>query len=398
MWYNYPISNLKEGYNVDKEVLFQQIDSLYEKYLKAWEDVCNIESPTNFKEGVDACGDYFVKCAKALGWVVEKLPQPVSGDPICITMNPEASGKPICLSGHIDTVHPVGSFGTPAVHFDDEMIYGPGVTDCKGGVVGGLYAMEVLHNLGYADRPVKLIIQTDEEGGSKWSNKATINWICEKAEGSRAFLNLEGHTKGEVCIQRKGIITFKFKVTGVATHSSRCALGGANAIIEAAHKMLELEKHKDNEGLTCSCNMISGGNAVNTVAGYCEFVCNVRFATAEQLEQIKAEAEALADTVYVKGCKTEFEIDGFRVAMERVDRNLKLVDDLNEAFKKYGLPELTPSKRTGGSDAADATVYGLTAVDSIGTEGDRIHSVEEFGIKISLKECAKRLVAAVLEL
>ncbi len=383
---------------MDKEVLFEKIDSLYEKYLKVWEDVCIIESPTNFKEGVDACGDYFVKYAKALGWVVEKLPQSVSGDPICITMNPTASGKPICLSGHIDTVHPVGSFGTPAVHFDDERIYGPGVTDCKGGVVGGLYAMEVLHNLGYADHPVKLIIQTDEEGGSKWSNKATINWICEKAEGSRAFLNLEGHTKGEVCIQRKGIITFKFKVTGIATHSSRCALGGANAIIEAAHKMLELEKHKDNEGLTCSCNMISGGNAVNTVAGYCEFVCNVRFATAEQLEQIKSEAEALADTVYVKGCKTELEVDGFRVAMERVDRNLKLVDDLNEAFKKYGLPELMPSKRTGGSDAADATVYGLTAVDSIGTEGDRIHSVDEFGIKISLKECAKRLVTAILEL
>lgn len=383
---------------MDKEILFQKIDSLYEKYLKVWEDVCNIESPTTFKGGVDACGDYFVTKANELGWTVEKLPQSVSGDPVCITMNPNAKGTPICLSGHIDTVHPVGSFGTPAVHFDDEKLYGPGVTDCKGGVVGALYAMEALHDLGYTERPVMLIIQTDEEGGSKWSNKATINWICEKAEGSRAFLNLEGHTKGEVCIQRKGILTLKFKITGVAAHSSACATSGANAIIEAAHKMLELEKHKDNEGLTCSCNMISGGNAVNTVAGYCEFVCNVRFATAEQLEQIKAEAEALADKVYVKGCKTELEIDGFRVAMERVDRNLKLVDDLNKAFVKYSLPELKPSKRTGGSDAADATVYGLTAVDSIGTEGGRIHSVEEFGIKTSLKECVKRLVAAILEL
>ncbi len=383
---------------MDKTVLFNEIDRLYDDYLKVWEDVCNLESPTNFKEGVDACGDYFVKYAEALGWVVEKLPQPVSGDPICITMNPKAQGTPVSLSGHIDTVHPVGLFGSPAVHFDSDKIYGPGVTDCKGGVVGGLYAMEVLHNLGYTDRPVKLIIQTDEEGGSKWSDKATINWICEKAKGSVAFLNLEGHTKGKICIQRKGIITFKFKITGVAAHSSACATSGANAIIEAAHKMLELEKHKDNEGLTCSCNMISGGTAVNTVAGYCEFICNVRFATAEQLEQIKAEAQELADTVFVKGCKTELEINGFRVAMERVDRNLKLADDLNEAFKKYGLPELEPSKRTGGSDAADATVQGLTTVDSIGTEGGRIHSVDEFGIKTSLKECAKRLVAAILEL
>ncbi len=383
---------------MEKTILFAEIDRLYEAYLKVWEDVCNLESPTTDKACVDACCDYFVKRAESFGWKVEKLSQPVSGDPVCITMNPNAKGQSISLSGHLDTVHPVGLFGTPAVRFDDNNIYGPGVTDCKGGVVGALYAMEVLHRCGFSDRPVQLLLQTDEEGGSKWSNKATINWICEKAKDSVAFLNLEGHTEGEACIERKGIITFKFKIHGIAAHSSRCALSGSNAIIEAAHKMLELEKYKDNEGLTCSCNMISGGNAVNTVAGYCEFVCNVRFATAEQLEFIKAEAQRIADTVYIEGCTTELAVDGFRVAMERVERNEKLVDELNKAFQKYGLPKLKASKRTGGSDAADVTVKGLTTVDSIGTVGGRIHSVDEFGIKESLRECAKRLVAAITEL
>ena len=44
--------------------LFEKIDELNEKYIKIWEDVCNIESPTNFKRGVDAVGEYFIKLAR----------------------------------------------------------------------------------------------------------------------------------------------------------------------------------------------------------------------------------------------------------------------------------------------------------------------------------------------
>ena len=39
--------------------IFEKIDSLNGKYIDVWEDVCNIESPSNYKEGVDAVGNYF---------------------------------------------------------------------------------------------------------------------------------------------------------------------------------------------------------------------------------------------------------------------------------------------------------------------------------------------------
>ena len=41
---------------MDHKVLFDEIDRLYPDYLKVWEDVCNIESPTIYKEGVDKVG------------------------------------------------------------------------------------------------------------------------------------------------------------------------------------------------------------------------------------------------------------------------------------------------------------------------------------------------------
>lgn len=385
---------------MNAETIFAEIDALNDAYLKVWEEVCNIESPTKYKAGVDAVGDYFAARAKARGWQVEILEQPVSGNVVCITMNPEAKGSLLCLSGHMDTVHPVGSFGSPAVTRDGEKLYGPGVTDCKGGIVAGFLAMDALARCGFGKRPVRLLLQSDEEVGSSFSQKATIGYICEKAKDAVAFLNLEGHSypSSQICIQRKGIATFTFAVTGVEAHSSNCATNGANAIAEAAHKIIELETWKDKDGITCNCGLIAGGTVVNTVPGYCEFKANVRFATQEQLAWVKEQMQRIADTVYVQGCTTEVTLASFRVAMERVDRNLELVEKLNRIFAANGLSTLTPAKRKGGSDAADVTAAGIPCVDSIGAGGGSIHSPEEYAYLASLAESAKRIAAVVLEL
>ena len=51
--------------------LIKNIDDLQQKYLSVLEDVCNIESPTNDKLGVDKVGEYFIRLAKTQGWDVE---------------------------------------------------------------------------------------------------------------------------------------------------------------------------------------------------------------------------------------------------------------------------------------------------------------------------------------
>ena len=43
--------------------IFDNIDSLAEKYTDLLEDICNIESPTSYKAGVDAVVEYIVKAA-----------------------------------------------------------------------------------------------------------------------------------------------------------------------------------------------------------------------------------------------------------------------------------------------------------------------------------------------
>lgn len=372
---------------------FEKIDQLFPSYVSLWEDICNIESPTDYKEGVDQVGAFLIRWAQARNWAIELAPQTKSGDAVCITMNPNCSAQPLSLSGHMDTVHPVGSFGSPAVSFEDDKIVGPGVADCKGGIVAALLAMDALQSVGYTLRPVQLILQSDEEVGSSYSNLDTVRFMCDKAKNAVAFLNLEGFNQGKACIARKGIINFEFTVTGQEAHAAECATQGANAIIEAAHKMLLLDKIKDPEGLTCSCGVIRGGSVSNTVPKECVFRVNVRFATKEQEAWICKYVQEVAEKVHVPGCTCKVEIVSHRIAMELSDTNTQLLERMNGIFVQYGMPQLVGTKNKGGSDAAYVTNAGIPCIDNLGVEGKRIHNPEEYALIESLRESARRIAA-----
>lgn len=374
------------------EKLFNLIDELNEEYLNILEDVCNIESPTLNKEKVDEVGDYFIKMAEQKGWKTEVLKQEIAGNVVCITLNPNASKAPLSVSAHIDTVHPVGLFGNPPVKRDQDNMYGPGVMDCKGGAVAAFLAMDALEKAGFTDRPIQLLLQSDEETGSATSKKETIKYICEKAKGSVGFLNLEGYLNGSAVLIRKGILRYNLTVHGKALHSSRCT-DGANAVLEAAHKIIKLEELKDPEGLTCNCGVISGGTVPNTVAEKCTFSVDIRFANGEELKKAREFVKEVVENSTVEGCTCEGEEISLRPAMEYAKENFKFLDKINEIYKANGLPELEARKCLSGSDAAYVTEAGIPCIDSIGTEGQYIHSVNEYIKLSSLKESAKRIAA-----
>lgn len=372
--------------------LFETIDRLSAEYIGFWRDICNIESPTEFKSGVDRVGDHIIKKARSLGFEVEKMPLEMSGDPVCITCNGDPSCAPVVFSGHIDTVFPLGTFGTPAVRTEGNRMFGPGVTDCKGGVAAALLAMAALSECGFSRRPVKLILQTDEETGSEDSKKATVRFMCEKATGAVAFLNCEEYNPGFVTSERKGILRYTFNVRGKAVHAAAC-YDGASAIREAAYKLIELEKYKDKDGITISCGRISGGASVNTVPESCSFSIDVRFSTAEEAAVAEQIVKNIAAKQYIDGTFAELVCDSRRVAMEPTAENAALISELNRIFDEVGLTVLKPAKRNGGSDAADITSFGIPCVDSLGVTGGAIHTLHEYALIPSLAESAKRLAA-----
>ena len=380
-----------------KEKLFDAVDRLNSQFVSFWLNLANTESPTDYKKGIDAAGKMFTDYAAMRNWHVEVVPREVAGDTVCITLNHKSQERPITLSGHLDTVHPLGSFGNPAAKIKNGVICGPGVMDCKGGTVAALLAMTALDKTGFTARPIQLILQTDEEESSMPSNKATIAYMCKKAENSLAFLNCESIRGNTAVLWRKGICRYEFSVTGKTIHASRCT-EGASAVREAAYKIIELEKMKDADGVTCNCGMIEGGTAANTVPENCRFIAEIRFNNNEEWKKAEETVYKIAQTAFVNGTSCTVSKQCSRPAMEKTERNFELLKRMNEIYRKTGLPILTPRQSLGGSDAAEITCAGIPCVDSIGVAGDKIHTREEYAIVSSLAEAAKRIAAVCMYL
>ena len=382
---------------MEHNAVFAALEQLESKYIKMWEDICLIESPTTYKEGVDAVGKFCADIAAQMGWKVETQHEEISGDPVCITMNPDSTQQAICLSAHMDTVHPVGSFGTPAVRMDDVNIYGPGVRDDKGGIIAGLMIMEALQQCGYTKRPIKLILQSDEENSSATSKKRTVDFMEKMAKGCLAFLNLESFEPNKVTVRRKGIMKYRFDVTGVAGHAGKC-YQYTSAIREAAHKIVDIETWKEKEGITCNVGTISGGTGVNVVPEKCSFTVDVRFIDEDTRLQISQVLQGIADKCYVDGSACQLTLISMRPAMPKFAPNDALVESINEIFAKTGLPVLTPTAVPGGSDCSDLVTRGVTGLDSLGVEGANSHSLLESAELASLVRCGKRVAAILLYL
>ena len=382
---------------MEHQKVFEVIEQLEEKYIRMWQEICTIESPTTYKEGVDAVGEYCMKLAEQFGWQVQTHHEDVSGDPICITMNADSKEQPICLSGHMDTVHPVGSFGTPAVRMDDTYIYGPGVRDCKGGIVVSFMIMEALQKCGYTKRPIKLILQSDEENSSATSKKRTVDFMEKMAKGSLAFFNLESFEQNKVTVRRKGIMKYRFDITGKAGHAGKC-YDYASAIAEAAHKILEIETWKERDGITCNVGTITGGTGINVVPEKCSFQVDVRFVDEQTRLHISEVLQQVADKSFVEGCVCQLTLVSMRPAMPPYAPNDALVDSMNEIFAKTGLPVLEPTIVPGGSDCSDLVTRGITGLDSLGIEGSDSHSLKEKAELASLVRCAKRMTLLALYL
>ena len=376
--------------------VFDKIDELSEKYFNVLVDVCNIESKTEDKEGVDKVGKYFATIAEDMGYTIKKREFEKAGDVYSFTYNPDGKKKMICLSSHMDTVHNKGVFGYPPTRIEGDYIYGPGVNDSKGNLAVELLAMEALKACGYDERPVKLILQSDEEVNSCLSEHKSLEFMLEEAKGSVAFLNAENLPPSrKLTIGRKGITSHKITITGKKIHAGSCTMG-VNAIKEAAYKIIEFEKDNDNDGITFNCGIINGGGVTNIVPDRCELFIEYRFKNMEQKKIADEKFKKIVETSYVEGTKSESELISNRLPMEANERNIKLVEQINEICKSVGIEPFGMAETPGGADSAYPSLAGIPTVDSIGIEGSGAHTLSENARISSIPEMAKVAAAIII--
>ncbi len=376
---------------MDMNKFIAECERLNEKYCDFLIKLCEISSKSDDKAGVDAVCDFLVDFSKNMGYEVKLQPVSGSGNVMSATLNPASTAPTVCLSAHGDTVHPKGLFG---ISRRGDKLIGPGVYDCKGGMAVAFLLMEALKNCGFTACPVKFIMQSDEEVQSLPSQLKTIEFMCSEAKGARAFFNLEGRIEGKITTARKGILRYRYDITGIPVHAGTY-FGGASAVKEAAHKIIAIEEKSLPGGVTYNCGVISGGTVMNTVPAGCSVGMDIRVSTEADIKEAERNLFEIGNKVYVEGTKTQTVKISSRPPMERTEANGRLFADILAASEKFGLGTFTENSVTGGSDAAYTTLAGIPSVDDLGPLGGDYHTTDEW-IKISSIAGSAKIIGAYI--
>lgn len=234
---------------------------------------------------------------------------------------PSAAGETLLgglvLSGHTDVV-PVDGQSWHSPPFEPEerdgRLYGRGACDMKG-FIGTVLSLVPEFKRAKLKAPLHLAFSFDEEIGCLGA-PLMLDALAER--GIRPAGCIVGEPTGmRPVVAHKGISAYKCVVHGCAAHSSLTPQG-TNAIEYAARiicmfrdltdeirKKGPFDNYFDVPFTTGQTSTIQGGNAINTVPEYCEFLFEYRTLPAQSATEILGKIQAYINDVLLPQMKAE---------------------------------------------------------------------------------------------
>ncbi|HKL13657.1 MAG TPA: M20/M25/M40 family metallo-hydrolase, partial [Halanaerobiales bacterium] len=215
-----------------------------ENYLLDLEKIVNIDSGSEYIQGVNQVAQFFKPKLEKLNYQV-KTHYTNSDTGVSLEVTNKKAPYDIMLIGHMDTVFPEETTDKRPFKIENGCAYGPGVIDMKSGLLLIYYLLKELKEAQDIQEPsLCAIFNGDEEIGSK-NSRALIK---EKAKDAKIALVLEPARKnGECVLARKGISGYNLKFKGRAAHAGVEPQKGASTVVELANWILELDKLNDYE-------------------------------------------------------------------------------------------------------------------------------------------------------
>lgn len=378
-----------------KERAWQFIDAHQEDMLAIWQRLVQIESGSMDRAGIDAVAQTIQQQMDSLGAVTRRINMPHAGSMLVSSWG-KSKAAPILLLGHMDTVFPKGTIKERPFTIQNGKAYGPGVLDMKGGIVIALYAIKALQAAGYSTRPIQLILAGDEELGHQHSSAAAC--IQKEAKGAIAAFNCEtGFLDNGLVVQRKGSAVFEMCVQGIGAHAGNNPKGGRSAILEMAHKVIDVQNLTDwSAGITFNVGIIQGGTVVNAIPDRASMQIDVRYLNPEDIGMIQQQLQQIAAKQYVPDTKTIVrQVVGF-APMKRIEGTDALFDVVKRTYQEMNLPEPHAMLIGGGSDSAYTVLAGVPTICAMGVKGENNHTLREYADVSSLFERAKVLAACIM--
>ena len=351
--------------------------------LRPWIET---ESPTFDADAVNRMVDAAAYDFAAAGARIEFIPGRMGfGGSLRARFPHKDQGKPgILVSGHLDTVHPLGVIDINPYRREGGKLYGPGIQDMKGGNFVALEAMRQIARSGLVTKlPVTFLLTPDEEVGTP----STRDLIEQEALKNKYVLVPEpARRDGGAVVGRYAIARYNLETVGKPSHAGWLLKEGRSAIRRMAEKIIEIEALTTDD-CTFSVGVIQAGQWVNCVSSSCDAEALSMAKTQKDLEDGVARIMALA------GTKDDVELIVTRGVTRPVwepgqPQDLKLFNLANEIAKEIGFT-MTAQSSGGGSDGNFTGALGVPTLDSIGVRGEGLHTLGEHIFEDSLVERAR---------
>lgn len=359
--------------------------------LRPW---IECESPTFDATAVDRMMDLATYDLAAAGAEIERIPGRMGfGGSVRARFPHKDFGKPgILISGHMDTVHPVGTLAKNPWRIEGGLCYGPGIQDMKGGNYVSLEAIRQLALAGIeTPLPVTVLFTPDEEIGTP-STRALIE--MEARKNKYVLVPEPARPDGGAVTGRYAIARFNVKTAGRPSHAGWALKDGRSAIAAMARKIIEIEA-MTGEDCTFSVGVIHAGQWVNCVSSSCD---------AEVLSMAKRQADldyGVERMLALSGEENDVVIEVTRGVTRPVwepDEGTMAVYELaREIAGKIGF-DLSHASAGGGSDGNFTGAMGIPTLDSIGVRGAGLHTLNEHIEIDSLVERAQLVAGLLLRL
>lgn len=353
------------------------VDLDLQQYLSDLETLVNIDSVSSQPTGADRIAAFMKKKFQNIGWTVEELqPDPTVGPCLTITSR-SAQSYDILLLAHMDTVFPIGTASKRPFRTDGNRAYGPGVIDCKGGMLSGFYALKALDEKKLLQNSsICVFLNSDHEGiSSKFSSR--IN--RQLARKSRYALVLEaGRANGDLVYKRKGIARYAATFQGVAAHAGVDFQKGHSAVEEMAHWILALQGATDlSKETTVNVGRAEGGSTISAVPGEACIAVDVRYYEKEEVDRITTLMDELAAHPRTNGTHAEYTGGITRPPMLPSEKTKQLCHWIDMIGRDLGIP-FGWMASGGGSDGSFAAETGTPTIDGLGPVGGGAHSDNEY--------------------
>jgi glutamate carboxypeptidase len=379
------------------------------------DELCAISSASGDADGIGRCAARLGRELESFGFDIEIDSRPNTegvDQPILLARSGSATGPPVLLVGHLDTVLPA----VPPRRSSDRL-QGTGSLDMKGGFAAFVGALQSGRTTATAiPDDLLLVAVPDEEIGGPISESAMRRWGAE----ARAVVVLDPGRPtagGETIVTgRRGLSVWRLEARGRAAHSGLAFDEGRSALAAAAEWSAQAQALAEGgAGPIVNVGRIIGGDSefvqdlgeehrfvgtsqrLNVVADRCLVEGEARYLTLGDRDRLLARMRSLVETCAGRwGVDMHFEIVEEILPVPPSGSGAAIADALIEIAAADGWRLELESDRGGVSfpnflpDPAAVPV-----LDGLGPVGGGMHTREEYVSLVSL-ERRIRLIAHLL--